>query len=69
MTVTLENITRAVDGIATIRDVSLTLEGGTEEPTALQEKERPLDQDSLSDDGQRRGADCGFCGNCGASLR
>ncbi len=33
MTVALENITRAVDGIATIRDVSLTLEGGTEELT------------------------------------
>src|SRR6202158_1782681 len=29
MTVTLENVTRAVDGIPTIRDVSLTLEGGT----------------------------------------
>src|SRR6202790_3838337 len=29
MTVTLEKITRAVDGIATIRDVSLTLEGAT----------------------------------------
>jgi glycerol transport system ATP-binding protein len=29
MTVTLERVTRAVDGIATIRDVSLTLERGT----------------------------------------
>src|SRR6202051_5002375 len=29
MTVTLEGVTRAVDGIATIRDVSLTLERGT----------------------------------------
>ena len=29
MTVTLENVMRAVDGIATICDVSLTLEGGT----------------------------------------
>jgi ABC-type sugar transport system ATPase subunit len=29
MTVTLENMTRAVDGIATIRNVSLTLERGT----------------------------------------
>ena len=29
MTVTLENVTRAVDGIPTIRDVSLTLERGT----------------------------------------
>src|SRR3982074_2914309 len=29
MTVTLENVTRAVDGIPTIRDVSLTLEDGT----------------------------------------
>src|ERR1700716_262092 len=29
MTVTLEHITRSVDGIPTIRDVSLTLEGGT----------------------------------------
>src|SRR3977135_3425823 len=29
MTVTLEKITRAVDGIPTIRDVSLTLERGT----------------------------------------
>src|ERR1700692_3683149 len=29
MSVTLENVTRAVDGIATIRDVSLTLERGT----------------------------------------
>src|ERR1039458_10434481 len=29
MTVILENVTRAVDGIPTIRDVSLTLEGGT----------------------------------------
>src|SRR5947207_592280 len=29
MTVTLENVTRAVDGIATIRDVSLTLADGT----------------------------------------
>ena len=29
MSVTLENITRAVDGIPTIRDVSLTLERGT----------------------------------------
>lgn len=32
MTVKLENITRAVDGIPAIRDVSPTLEGGTEEP-------------------------------------
>ena len=29
MSVTLENVTRAVDGIATIRDVSLTLADGT----------------------------------------
>src|SRR5439155_22611868 len=29
MTVKLENVTRAVDGMATIRDVSLTLERGT----------------------------------------
>jgi glycerol transport system ATP-binding protein len=29
MTVTLENVTRSVDGIPTIRDVSLTLERGT----------------------------------------
>ncbi len=29
MSVTLENVTRAVDGIPTIRDVSLTLEDGT----------------------------------------
>ena len=29
MTVTLDQVTRAVDGIATIRDVSLTLERGT----------------------------------------
>src|ERR1700737_4374754 len=29
MSVTLENVTRAVDGIPTIRDVSLTLERGT----------------------------------------
>src|SRR6201996_6391944 len=29
MTVSLQNVTRAVDGIATIRDVSLTLEKGT----------------------------------------
>src|SRR5713226_4920706 len=29
MTVTLEKVTRAVDGIPTIRDVSLTLERGT----------------------------------------
>src|SRR6202047_1880187 len=29
MTVTLERVTRAVDGIPTIRDVSLTLERGT----------------------------------------
>src|SRR5229473_286985 len=29
MTVTLEHVTRTVDGIPTIRDVSLTLEGGT----------------------------------------
>src|SRR6201990_1677404 len=29
MTVSLQNVTRAVDGIATIRDVSLTLERGT----------------------------------------
>src|SRR5450432_2952539 len=29
MTVTLEHVTRSVDGIATIRDVSLTLERGT----------------------------------------
>ena len=29
MTVTLENVTRSVDGIATIRDVSLTLARGT----------------------------------------
>src|SRR6202051_3680431 len=29
MTVTLEGVTRAVDGIATIRNVSLTLERGT----------------------------------------
>ncbi len=29
MTVTLENVTRTVDGIPTIRDVSLTLERGT----------------------------------------
>jgi glycerol transport system ATP-binding protein len=29
MTVRLENVTRAVDGIPTIRDVSLTLERGT----------------------------------------
>src|SRR5256886_138736 len=29
MTVKLENVTRAVDGMPTIRDVSLTLEGGT----------------------------------------
>src|SRR5256885_12316172 len=29
MTVKLENVTRAVDGVPTIRDVSLTLERGT----------------------------------------
>ena len=29
MTVTLERVTRAVDGIPTIRNVSLTLERGT----------------------------------------
>ena len=29
MSVTLENVTRTVDGIPTIRDVSLTLERGT----------------------------------------
>ena len=29
MSVTLEHVTRTVDGIATIRDVSLTLERGT----------------------------------------
>src|ERR1700730_9887809 len=29
MTVTLEHVTRSVDGIPTIRDVSLTLERGT----------------------------------------
>src|ERR1700687_4730800 len=29
MSVTLETVTRAVDGIPTIRDVSLTLDGGT----------------------------------------
>ena len=29
MTVTLEHVTRTVDGIPTIRDVSLTLERGT----------------------------------------
>ena len=29
MSVTLENVTRLVDGIPTIRDVSLTLEKGT----------------------------------------
>src|SRR6202012_3462844 len=29
MTVSLQNVTRAVDGIETIRDVSLTLERGT----------------------------------------
>jgi glycerol transport system ATP-binding protein len=29
MTVALEHVTRSVDGIATIRDVSLTLERGT----------------------------------------
>ena len=29
MTVTLENVSRAVDGIATIRDISLTLQRGT----------------------------------------
>jgi hypothetical protein len=34
MTVTLEKVTRSVDGIPTIRNVSLTLEGGTEEPNA-----------------------------------
>ena len=32
MMVTLENITRAADGIPSIRNVSLRLEGGTEEP-------------------------------------
>src|SRR6202165_1789350 len=29
MTVTLEHVTRSVDGVPTIRDISLTLEGGT----------------------------------------
>src|SRR5947208_6806512 len=29
MTVTLEHVTRSVDGVPTIRDVSLTLDGGT----------------------------------------
>jgi glycerol transport system ATP-binding protein len=29
MSVTLDHVTRSVDGIATIRDVSLTLERGT----------------------------------------
>ena len=29
MTVTLEHVTRSVDGIPAIRDVSLTLQGGT----------------------------------------
>jgi hypothetical protein len=29
MTVSLQNVTRAVDGIPTIRDISLTLERGT----------------------------------------
>jgi glycerol transport system ATP-binding protein len=29
MTVTLDHVTRTVDGVPTIRDVSLTLESGT----------------------------------------
>jgi glycerol transport system ATP-binding protein len=29
MSVTLENVTRAIDGIPAIRDISLTLERGT----------------------------------------